>query len=477
MKTKRLTLEYLISELRKEVETKKGVNKVQAIGMLKQFLDEYLLKTKSPRDSVTDRVVNQEKLMERIGWKPHEKQKEILNSKARIKVICAGRGFGKSMLCAYVALKSILENNKKIALIAPTYDLTGRIREHLNIWINIGFKGNIRVFNRPLPRYTTTWGSYIDCLSAEKPEIILGKGYDVVIVDECALIDEKVHNTYIATASREKEGEYYYIGTPKGRNWFWKEWQKQVENGGSFRFKSTDNPYFPVKTYEEMRKRLPEMVFQQEHEAIFLSDALVFKGIEKCLRKDLTLEPYNERHFYNAGVDMGRYETFTAISVVDMMTKRLAHYDQWKEPDWEIIKKRIQAVLDSYNQCPSLIDATSITVGDAYVDELVNEGYDARGYKLIGIPKRQLIENLVVRVQNQEIEIPDCAETEPLIEQMRAFTFSISPTGHIQYHCPSGIPDDGVIALALACWELSPEPLPELKKGETPVYNFPEQNF
>jgi len=53
-------------------------------------------------------MISDKKLQTAIGFVPHKGQVDILKSKSRDITICAGRRFGKSAVCAYVALKTFL---------------------------------------------------------------------------------------------------------------------------------------------------------------------------------------------------------------------------------------------------------------------------------------------------------------------------------------------------------------------------------
>ena len=122
------------------------------------------------------KVLSNQKLQNLIDWKPHKNQAEILKSKKREVVISAGRGFGKSMLCAYLVLKELLKNDKQILLIAPTYSLNDRVLEHIEQWIRLGFPSLMVGFSKRVPQsIQTPWGSRVECSSAEAPEGMLGK--------------------------------------------------------------------------------------------------------------------------------------------------------------------------------------------------------------------------------------------------------------------------------------------------------------
>ena len=457
--------------------------KIKAIKLWMERKREKEAKRQFQRELVTKRIVNDEALQKLLDWSPyypkrHEKQIEVLNCQADDIVICAGKRGGKTALCAYFALKGLLEG-KNILVVAPSYLLAEKILEYLILW-SAKFKGEMRISFRPPQKVTTIWGARLDCRSAEQPDQIMGSEYDIVIADECSKISENIHHRYIRPATGIKIGKHYYISTPFGRNWFWRVWRKACESGGGFQWKSIDNPYFGEKKWEEEKKNLPDFVFRQEYGAEFLEEAMVFQGFGQCLKEYQFPEEYNPNHLYRIGIDLGKYDTWTAVEVMDLMTNRSVECLRF-QGDWNIQKERITSLADKYGQCPIWIDATSITTGDAYVDELSNAGYNITGYKLLNVTKRQLIEKLIVLIQNRNITFPDdksgTPDSQEFNTEMRAYSYELSLAGNLIYKAPQGEYEDCVIARGLACWELENKPLPELKKGQTEVYKFPNQTF
>jgi len=454
---------------------------MKGIKLKKEIEQEARAKKQLQRDKVTRKVVIDKALQEMLKFYPHGKQQDVLNSPTEEVVICAGRQAGKTILCAYIALRALLESNMAILLVAPTYTLTDRVMDYLRTWIGKYFKNEIRVINKPFPKVVTKWGSFLDGKSTEKPEQILGKGYNLRIIDECARTSEQIFHTYIIPASGIELGKSIYISTPRGRDWFWRLWRKAGERGGAFHWTSIESPYFDKKKWDEAKSKLPDFVFRQEYMAEFLEEAMVFQGFGNCLKEYQYPQEYNEKHLYVVGVDLGRYENYTDISVMDLMTNQEVNNHRF-QGEWELQKKKITSVADRYGHCPIWIDATSITVGDAYVGELENAGYNVTGYKIqSNVSKRQLVEKLIVMVQNQGISFPnDEVGTEDSQEantECRAYSFDVSPSGNIIYNAPQGEYDDCVIARALACWELNDQPLPEMKKGEPDVIIPPKQEF
>jgi len=458
---------------------------LKGIKMYREMEADEKVKEQSQRAMATKLVVDDNKLQEMIDWSPyhpkrHQKQIEVLNCQNDKIVIMAGKRGGKTALCAYFALKGLLEG-QDVLVVAPSYGLGDRILEYLHNWIKKAFVDEMKVSFRPPQKVTTAWGATLDCRSAEQPDQIMGKEYPIVIADECSKVDEKIQQRFIVPATGTKIGKRYYISTPFGRNWFWKEWRRACEKGGGFQWKSIDNPYFRKEKWEQAKKELPDFIFKQEYEAEPQQDTMVFGGFPQCLENYPFPQSYNPKHLYLVGVDLGKYESFTAVSVIDRMLNKEVQHLRF-QGDWGLQKQKIISLVDEYGQCPIWIDSTSITVGDAYVQELADAGYNVMGYKIQGgISKRQLVEKLIVMIQNRNIIFPDDAigtsDSQEANLECRAYTYSLSPSGNIIYQAPQGEYDDCVMARALACWELDEKPLPEMKEAKNEAITFPEQKF
>ena len=392
------------------------------------------------------KVISNRKLQEIIQWKPHVNQREILKSDKKEIVIAAGRGFGKSMLCAYLCLKELLKDNRRVLVVAPTYGLTERVLRHIEQWTAIGFPSiRDRISYSPTPHIKTEWGSSLECRSAEKPVGILGERYDLVVVDEASKIPRKTWEIYIYPTTQIKGGKILYISTPWGENWFHEIW---IRTKG-FQFRSIDNPYFKKKDWEEARKVLPEAVFQQEHEASFLPDAAaVFRGIDKIVKDD-ALRDVITGHRYVMGVDLGKHNDFTVLTVIDKWNNNVVYFDRFKKIEYPFQKKRIIATAKRYNNARIVVDSTG--VGEPIKDDLERSGLFIDDYHFSGKSKKELVEKLSIFIENQYIHIPNIAV---LIDELKVFGYEITEKRNITYSAPQGLHDDCVISLGLAVWRL-----------------------
>jgi len=429
-------------------EKKDKTARIRAAQFAREIVKETAAQKQTQREKATERVVLDKALQALIGWKPHKNQQGILDSNSQDVVICAGRRFGKSSLCAYVALRALLEN-KNVLLVAPTYELTRRVSDYLRTWIGKSFKNEIRWVERPLPHIITIWKSFLDCRSADEPDQILGKEYDLVIVDECSRVLKKVHEIYIIPASGRETGKYFYISTPLGENWFHKKWIGAKETQGAFQYRSLDNPFFDKEKWEEAKAKLPEQVFKQEYEASFLPGAAaVFRGIREIIGDECLDEPKGHKYFL--GVDLGKHEDFTVLTVLDKYTHKVVSHERFKRIHYPLQKERIIATAKKYNNARVIIDSTGI--GEPIYDDLRHEGLLIDDFKISGASKSKLIDKLSIYIQQKAITIPDL---EVLVDELGAYGYNISPSGKFKYSAPSGLHDDCVISLALAVWGLS----------------------
>lgn len=396
--------------------------------------------------------ISDTKLQEKIRWTPHAGQAEVLRvaPNGREIVICAGRRFGKSALCAYIALTYLLQPNKKIWIVAPTYDLSQKVFNYLVRWFSIvapsQFKG---IQNRPYPKIRTATGSILECKSAENPASLLGEELDLIIIDEAARVPKRIWEQYLYPTTAMRKGTTVFISTPLGKNWFYHEFIKAQAKGFGFTFPSTTNPAFSEEEWKRAEFNLPADVFSQEYKAAFLDDAAaVFRKVRDVVHEGI-LRDVEKGHFYVMGVDLGKHQDFTVLTVVDLFSNTVVHTDRFNSLEWNIQKGRIKSVAERYNRARIILDSTGI--GDPILDDLQREGLVVDDFKFTNKSKQQLIQKLSIFIEQKDISIPN----DPgLLDELESFGYQMTDSGNITYGAPSGAHDDRVISLALAVWAL-----------------------
>lgn len=225
----------------------------------------------------------------------HPGQMAIHQSPARFRVCAAGRRFGKSHYAALELIIHALQTENRfgyqlgteagVYYVAPTFDQAKRI-----MWPKIrelaGYErtgGLIRNENVNDGWIELVSGRRIYIRGADNPDSLRGIALSYVVLDEYADMKENVWSEIIEPALMDYEGSALFIGTPKGKNHFYKLFMKALHYQFSeeddyplyeaFHFKSGDNPF--IKKHE--LKRMMESdtssreTIKQEIEADFIS--------------------------------------------------------------------------------------------------------------------------------------------------------------------------------------------------------------
>jgi len=196
----------------------------------------------------------------------------IHNSPARFKVCAAGRRFGKSH---YAALELIihalmtesrhgqnLTTEAGVYYVAPTFDQAKRI-----MWPKIremaGFErvgGLIRNENVNEGWIELISGRKIYIRGADNPDSLRGIALSYVVLDEYADMKHYVWDEIIEPALMDYEGDALFIGTPKGKNHFYKIFMHALQ------YAFEDNPEDPYPMYEAFHFKSGDNPFIKKHE-------------------------------------------------------------------------------------------------------------------------------------------------------------------------------------------------------------------
>jgi phage terminase large subunit-like protein len=122
-------------------------------------------------------------------------------------------------------------------------------------------------------------GRRIYIKGADNPDSLRGIGLSYVVLDEYADMKSFVWDEIIDPALMDVKGSALFIGTPKGKNHFYKlfigalEGATGFEDWEAFHFKSLDNPFIDPSEIERIMQtsNRPIEVVKQEIEASFLS--------------------------------------------------------------------------------------------------------------------------------------------------------------------------------------------------------------
>jgi hypothetical protein len=375
----------------------------------------------------------------------HPAQQEIIDHPARFKVLSCGRRFGKTQTALELIVSHLLEGHA-VAYFAPSHIMTGEVWEKVKRTL----APVISRVKENDSRIELLNGAVFECWTA-RTEAVRGRTYHFVVIDEAALLpDASVWHAAIRPLLTDYRGGALFASTPRGRNWFWQLYnigqQNDIKDWQSWTFPTTANPHIDPLEIEGARDHLPERVFKQEYLAAFLEDGgSVFRGIDNvCIA-----QPQREAEIgktYVFGVDWGKNEDFTCISIIDNTGTQVC-LDRFNQISYNIQRDRLKTLIERFN--PILILAEANSIGAVNIDALQADGLPVRPFYTTAQSKAPLIEGLALAIERASITLLNDAN---LIHELQAYEMSRTPTGMWQYNAPLGAHDDTVIATALSYW-------------------------
>ena len=229
-------------------------------------------------------------------------QAEIAKNRARFKVLCCGRRWGKTTLAIEEIKGKIASGKKKIAYIATTYQQARDI-----VWNLLKTELKGAFFNEQ--RLEIQIGKCILVLRGwEAIETLRGQAFDFLILDEVASMRKfwMGWQEVLRPTLTDTKGKVMFISTPKGYNHFYDLFNQELKDKDykSFKFSSYDNPFLPKEEIDNAKITLPVERFEQEYMASFQkTQGLVYKEFnrEKHLYEELPQGEYEKI----GGVDFG----------------------------------------------------------------------------------------------------------------------------------------------------------------------------
>jgi len=295
----------------------------------------------------------------------------------------------------------------------------------------------------------------IQVKSADRPDSLRGEGLDFCVLDECAFMREEAWSEALRPALSDRQGGAMFISTPKGRNWFWRLYQRGQDehepDWASWQRPTSENPFIPAQEIADAKRDLPERIFEQEYLAEFKDDA---GGVFRRVMDAATAQEQGpiEGHQYIAGVDVAAMSDFTVISVMDVAAKRMVYLDRFSRVEYETLEDRLAALHERYRLSSMIVEANSI--GQPVIDHLVARGIPARPFTTTNVTKHEIITALQSAFEHGEITI---LSDKVLIAELQAFEMERLKSGLVRYGAPQGMHDDCVMSLALA-WQAVARP-------------------
>jgi phage FluMu gp28-like protein len=401
----------------------------------------------------------------RRAFRPHSGgQLDVMRSKARFRIVRAGRRWGKTEVAAHEIINAALSKSGS-----------------MNWWVANRWKNTRRGYRKvlqqlpkellakPAPADTSSElvlrlknGSTIEFYSGESPDSLAGEGVDFAVIDEAALIREHVWYQLIRPTLMDTGGRALMISTPRGRNWFWKLSQRGMKGDStyeSFHFRQSDNPYIPAEETAEAKESLPRVIYEQEIMAEFVSNAAsIFQLTDESIVPELAA-PEGQVFM---GIDLAKKEDFTVISACNATTRLPCYHDKFQDLSWNIQRDIIVDTVREMEANPRVENVTvcmdSTGLGDVVFDHLEEAGLDVVPINFgSGRQKEHM-----VRLLGADLEHGRAYILDEQVSEFESYEYNITPAGRYKFEAASGH-DDEVSAKMLEHWGLVHEGPPDSK--------------
>jgi hypothetical protein len=380
----------------------------------------------------------------------HPAQRQVVSEQRRFNAVDCGRRFGKTLLGMNRA-KQTLRRGLPVGWFAPTYKLV------IDVWQEMTRSLHNQIARRSAvdKRLELTNGAVFEMWTLDNPDAGRSRKYARVIIDEAAMVKSLMlaWNASIRPTLTDYRGDAWFLSTPKGRNGFWEMYLKGLDDKepdwACWKMPTASNPYIDLAEIEDARRQSPERYFQQEYLAEFLADG---DGVFRKVMEAATAEEQYARlgdHQYVLGVDWGKVNDFTVITVIDTTLRSLVCIDRFNQIDYTVQLGRLEAIYKRFSPVGVVVEYNSM--GIPLVETLVRMGLPVIAFQTTNASKAAIIDALSLAFERNEITI---LNDPVLIGELLAYDMERLPSGLLRYGAPEGFHDDCVMSLAFAWSEV-----------------------
>lgn len=413
----------------------------------------------------------------KVDFIPHTGQQEVLDgimkSIADVILIVCSRGWGKTLFAtSRLVMPSIIKYpHFQVCWIAPNYKIAKAPID--DVFFGINENTGERFINDVCPdtrfrffehkkgdNELHFWNdSKIFLRSADAPDSIVSKGYNIIVIDEGALISKDIFQKQILPIARKKNCKIVIITTPRGKNWIYEMFLEGQDSSRS-RYISFRQPWWKRPDYPELlkdlMKDLPKHIRDQEFGAEFIDGGGgTFTNLEKVFVGDPIEFPTDTQEWHhpswksmkqNVGVlavDFAKMVDYTVITVFTN-DKKCIYYSRMNKVDYKIVLNKIKTIAEKFDWPEVIYDATG--VGSAITDFLSTE-LNVFPFVFTNNSKNDIVNKLIMACEMGDIELPNIVTVK---NEFQVFQFNMTKTGKMSYSAPDGKHDDCVMSIAMA---------------------------
>lgn len=292
----------------------------------------------------------------------------------------------------------------------------------------------------------------------DHPERLVSVGLDLLVMTECHLISDAAINELRPTLiSPDRFGFVLATGIPSPVPWM-EDWKHRADSGDDrywyYTGATAENPYINADDLAAEIESTPEYLRGPLYLGQWPSaEGSVFRHIQSACSIDASSEcpifhDYTGGPIFD-GLDLARQTDFMVYAALEQMpdgTLKQVGFDRFNRNDWSVQVDRVAGHTRRYHNRSGTFDATGI--GDVVGELLDDAGADFDSF-VIGANKAQLVACLSSALDSGKLKL---FNHRVILDELRRYTYKLTPDGNYKYSAPSGHHDDVVISLALACW-------------------------
>jgi hypothetical protein len=398
---------------------------------------------------------------------------KVMAARKRFTWLSAGRRWRKTTLAMMLSAESAIRGDP-ILWGAPTFGQC-----------DIGWRemqkacGGAAHFARNRMEVTFPSGGIVIFRSLDDPDNARGLTAAGVVVDEAPLVQERAWYEVIRPIISDTDGWAFLMGTPHGKNFFWREFVAARDRHDSVAFQAPtlgvrktpmgglervphplENTHFKFEEAVNLAHSMTARTFDQEFLARFIDDGGgVFRRLGDAPQAE-TQHHALPNHRYVMGVDWGKYNDFTVFCVLDITPQKhsspfgysvsrfdVCHLDRFNQIDYTLQMGRLSALIERFR--PEVIVTERNSVGEPLIEVMQRMGLPVWPFQTGNASKALAIDAVALALERGQLGLPD---DRTLFDELSAYDAERLPSGMLRYSAPEGMHDDTVMALALAVW-------------------------
>ena len=257
-------------------------------------------------------------------------QQKISSDEHRMRVVIAGRRFGKTYLAINELAKFARHPDQRCLYIATTYRQAKNV-----VWndlIHMLTERNwVKKINQSDLEITLVNNSIIALRSSDNKEALRGTKWNFIVFDEFASMDPETFNSVLRPTLSDTGGHALFIGTPYGRNHFWEMYNNgaTLEDWSSHQYTTIEGGNVPAEEIEAAKRDMDERTFNQEYNATFEDAAgvIAYAFTQDNIKPGQQLTPNNALHigmdfnsdYFSACVMLQNKDTLHVIDEILLM--------------------------------------------------------------------------------------------------------------------------------------------------------------